>query len=231
MLIEADELKRQVLLGKEGLEEKSRGPRYLMGIDEVGRGPLFGDVVASAVLIAVDDEFDAQSVWHAMTDSKKLTESRRDQLFELIKEQAIAYAISRATSIEIDQINILQASLLAMQRAYEQLVLSLGGTQRAAILQQTGIIVDGRHVPPLSLPAYAVVGGDSHFRCIGAASILAKVQRDREMAEIDKKYPGYGLAQHKGYPTKLHREALEKLGPTEQHRRSFGPVKRLLESV
>lgn len=229
MIIDADELKRQLkIVPNTHVTLRQEEARFLIGIDEVGRGPLIGDVLASAVLIPVKYECESNALWASITDSKKLSEARREQLAEFIMSNASGYAIGRASCTEIDQLNILHASLLAMRRAYLNLQASFEGSMKN-MDQFTRVIVDGRHVPDLPVSSYAVVRGDHAFRCVGAASILAKVKRDKEMVEMDKRYPGYGLAQHKGYPTKQHQEALERLGPTHQHRRSFGPVKRLIE--
>ncbi len=181
------------------------------GVDEVGRGPLAGDVVAAAVIL------DPASPIEGLNDSKKLSEKKRDALFPLIKQQALSYCIARACVEEIDQINILQASLLAMKRAVEGLS-----------VQPEHVLVDGNKIPRWTYSAEAVVKGDSRVAAIGAASILAKVTRDKEMEAMEVTYPGYGLAQHKGYPTAQHMQALKKLGPTKIHRRSFAPVKALL---
>ncbi len=181
------------------------------GVDEVGRGPLAGDVVAAAVIL------DPASPIEGLNDSKKLSEKKRDALFPLIKQQALSYCIARACVEEIDQINILQASLLAMKRAVEGLS-----------VQPEHVLVDGNKIPRWTYSAEAVVKGDSRVAAIGAASILAKVTRDKEMEAMEVTYPGYGLAQHKGYPTAQHMLALKKLGPTKIHRRSFAPVKALL---
>jgi ribonuclease HII len=151
-------------------------------------------------------------------DSKRLSERQREQLAVRIREQALAWALGRAEVEEIDRINILQASLLAMQRAVEALSVV---PQRA--------LVDGNRLPRLACEARAVIGGDASVAVISAASIVAKVARDREMVELDRVHPGYGLARHKGYPTKQHLEALRCLGVTSVHRRSFGPVRRILE--
>lgn len=186
----------------------------IAGVDEVGRGPLAGAVIAAAVIL------DPENPIEGLTDSKKLTEKKREQLFDVIQERALAWAIGRAEVEEIDDINILHASLLAMRRAVEQL-------QPAAEYA----LIDGNRCPVLPCPAEAIVKGDLTEPCISAASIIAKVTRDREMVAMDQTYPGYGLAKHKGYPTKDHIEALQRLGPTEIHRRSFGPVKELLESA
>ncbi len=185
--------------------------KFTAGVDEVGRGPLAGAVVAAAVIL------DPEQPIEGLTDSKKLTEKKRDLLFDEIKEKALAWALGRAEAEEIDEINILQASLLAMKRAVDALPI----TAKHAL-------VDGNRCPDLTCTSEAIVKGDLTVPCISAASIMAKVTRDREMVELDSVYPGYGLAKHKGYPTKVHMEALHKLGPTEIHRKTFGPVKKLL---
>lgn len=186
--------------------------QLIVGVDEVGRGPLAGPVVAAAVILDPERPIDG------LADSKKLTEKRRIQLASEIREKALAWALGRAEAEEIDQINILQASLLAMRRAVEALPVT---PQHA--------LVDGNRCPELPCSSEAIVGGDASEPAISAASILAKVARDGEMEEMDRVYPGYGLAKHKGYPTKVHLEALEQLGVSPIHRRSFGPVRRLLE--
>jgi len=186
----------------------------IAGVDEAGRGPLVGDVVAAAVILP-----DNHGII-GINDSKKLTEKKREYLFDLICEKAIAWHIAAASHLEIDNINILQASLLAMQRAV------LGLT-----IKPNKVLVDGNKCPKLPYITEAIVQGDSKVESIGAASILAKVFRDRQLVTLDKLYPQYGFAQHKGYPTKAHIEALEKHGPIAEHRRSFGPVFRLLEVV
>ncbi|WP_444921556.1 ribonuclease HII [Microbulbifer sp. CnH-101-G] len=183
----------------------------LAGVDEVGRGPLAGDVVAAAVIL------DPAKPIIGLADSKKLSEKKRELLFDEICERALSFAIARATVEEIDQINILQASLLAMHRAVKQLS-----------LQPEFVLVDGNKKPDWPYPCDTVVKGDARVAAIAAASILAKVARDREMVELDSKYPGYGLAGHKGYPTKAHMQALQELGPSPVHRVSFAPVKKLL---
>jgi ribonuclease HII len=188
--------------------------RLIVGVDEVGRGPLAGPVVAAAVIL------DPLRPIPGLADSKKLSERQREQLAEQIREQALAWALGRAEVEEIDRINILQASLLAMQRAVEALAV----TPHEAL-------VDGNRLPSLPCKAQAIVGGDASETVISAASIIAKVARDREMVELDTVYPGYGLARHKGYPTRQHLEALCNLGVTPIHRRSFGPVRRLLEGL
>lgn len=183
----------------------------VVGVDEVGRGPLAGAVVAAAVILDPSQPIDG------LMDSKKLTERQRERLYDEIKAKAKAWAIGRAEVEEIDQLNILHASMLAMERA----VLALPIAPQYAY-------VDGNRCPNLPCPGEPVVKGDSLVPCISAASILAKVERDRELVELDQRYPGYGLAKHKGYPTKVHIAALEQLGVTEIHRRSFGPVARVL---
>ena len=191
----------------EGVVQK----HIICGVDEVGRGPLAGPVVAAAVIL------DPARPINGLMDSKKLSEKRREALNEEIQEKAVAWSIARANIEEIDRLNILHASLLAMKRAVEQLSVS-----------PDHAMIDGNKIPALACSAEAIVGGDNSVACISAASIIAKVARDREMVELDQHFPGYGLAKHKGYPTKQHILALEQLGVTEIHRRSFGPVKRLL---
>jgi ribonuclease HII len=183
------------------------------GVDEVGRGPLAGPVVAAAVILDPTRPVDG------LADSKALTEKRREQLAEAIRARALAWSIARAEVEEIDDLNILHASLLAMRRA----VLALEPAARYAL-------IDGNRCPELPCPAEAIVKGDSRVAAISAASILAKVTRDREMVEMDRRYPGYGLASHKGYPSRQHLEALAQLGVTPIHRRSYAPVRRILES-
>ncbi len=181
------------------------------GVDEVGRGPLAGPVVAAAVIL------DPARPIEGLADSKKLSEKKREAMDLIIRENALAWSLGRAEVEEIDQINILQASLLAMRRAVESLP-----------IPPDHVLVDGNRCPDLECSAEAIVGGDSSEQAISAASIIAKVSRDREMAELDLQYPGYGLAKHKGYPTKFHLQALQELGVTDIHRRSFGPVRRLI---
>ncbi|MEW8626375.1 MAG: ribonuclease HII [Candidatus Thiodiazotropha sp.] len=192
-------------------KQKLPNAQLIAGVDEVGRGPLAGPVVAAAVILHPEQPIEG------LADSKKLSEKRRESLDLIIRERAYSWSLGRAEVEEIDQINILQASLLAMKRAVEGLAEA-----------PAHALVDGKHLPQLSCTADAVIGGDSRVEAISAASIIAKVARDREMVELDLKYPGYGLAKHKGYPTKQHLQGLEELGVTPIHRRSFGPVKRLL---
>ena len=187
--------------------------QLVCGVDEVGRGPLAGPVVAAAVIL------DPGRPIAGLNDSKKLSERRREALFDEITSLALCWALGRAEVEEIDEINILQASLLAMQRA----VSALDIAPRQAL-------VDGNRLPRLECPARAIVGGDASEPCISAASIIAKVSRDHEMVVLDRSYPGYGLAQHKGYPTKAHMAALQTLGVTSIHRRSFAPVRRLIDA-
>lgn len=183
----------------------------IAGVDEVGRGPLVGAVVAAAVILP-----DKHGI-SGLTDSKKLSEKKRQQLSLEIKEKALAWSLGRAEPLEIDQINILQASLLAMQRAVASLAL------------QTGFaLVDGNKLPKLTCPCAAVVKGDSRVEEIAAASIVAKVARDEEMLQLDAYYPQYGFAKHKGYPTAEHLLMLEKHGVLAEHRKSFAPVKKRL---
>ncbi|MEY4640281.1 MAG: Ribonuclease [Pseudomonadota bacterium] len=186
----------------------------IAGVDEVGRGPLAGDVVAGAVIL----DPGAKKI-KGLADSKLLCEERREELYEIICARALAFAVARASVEEIDSINILQASLLAMHRAVQAL-------QR----QPDFVYVDGNQLPRWHYSAEAVIGGDNRIASIAAASILAKVTRDRELVALDEKYPGYGFAQHKGYATPVHLESLRALGPSPIHRRSFAPVKELLVS-
>ena len=186
----------------------------LAGCDEVGRGPLAGDVVAAAVIL------DPENPIIGLDDSKKLTEKKRELLFDEIKRKAKSWCVARASVAEIDSINILQASLLAMSRAVQGLH-----------IQPEYVLVDGNKLPKWSYTAEAVIKGDSRVAAISAASILAKVLRDREMIELDKQYPGYGFADHKGYPTKMHMDALDKLGVTPIHRTSYAPVRAKIEQM
>lgn len=188
--------------------------QFIAGVDEVGRGPLVGAVVTAAVIL------DPNKPIAGLADSKKLSEKKRLLLAAEIKQKALAWSLGRAEAAEIDELNILHATMLAMQRAVDNLK-----------IQPHFVLVDGNRLPKLSMPAQAVVKGDSLVAEISAASILAKVARDQEMAELDAQYPAYAFAQHKGYPTKLHLEKLAELGPLPQHRRSFAPVKRLFCEV
>lgn len=179
------------------------------GVDEVGRGPLAGAVVTAAVIL--------KNTIAGLADSKKLTEKKRKLLSIQIKEEALAYAYGRAEVEEIDVLNIHHATLLAMQRAIDSLP-----------IQPHNVLVDGIFCPKINIPCKAIIQGDSLIAEISAASILAKVARDEEMEELDKLYPGYGFAGHKGYPTPAHREALVRLGPCKIHRKSYAPVAALL---
>jgi ribonuclease HII len=183
----------------------------IAGVDEVGRGPLAGDVVAAAVMLPPGCRLPG------LADSKLLSEKKRESLFIQICSTAVCWAVARATVAEIDELNILQASLLAMTRAVDNLSVEPGF-----------VYVDGNRCPRWRYPSEAVVKGDSRVLSVAAASVLAKVTRDREMVELDALYPGYGLARHKGYPTAEHLKALQELGVTPVHRRSFAPVGRLL---
>lgn len=183
------------------------------GTDEAGRGPLAGDVVAAAVIL------DSQRGIPGLRDSKALSARQRSLLFDQIQAQSLAWAVARASVEEIDRLNILQASLLAMTRAVEALPVA-----------PTLVYVDGNRCPSWSYRSVAVVGGDDRLYCIAAASILAKVTRDRDMEALEQRYPGYGFAQHKGYGTAAHLQALAALGPCPAHRRSFGPVARLVNT-
>ncbi|MCW2474889.1 ribonuclease HII [Candidatus Symbiopectobacterium sp. NZEC151] len=183
----------------------------IAGVDEVGRGPLVGAVVTAAVIL------DPQRPIVGLADSKQLSEKRRLALYDEIKDNALSWSLGRAEPEEIDQLNILHATMLAMQRAVAGLHLA-----------PDYVLIDGNRCPLLPMPALAVVKGDSRVAEISAASILAKVTRDREMVELDARFPEYGFAQHKGYPTAYHLEKLALLGATEYHRRSFAPVKRVL---
>jgi ribonuclease HII len=184
------------------------------GVDEAGRGPLAGPVVAAAVVL------DPGTTIDGLRDSKQLTALARERLAEIIRERAYAWSLGRADAGDIDRINILQATLLAMARAVEGLPTS-----------PHHVLVDGLHCPRLACTVEAVVGGDRRFASISAASILAKVSRDAEMVELDCRYPQYGFKRHKGYPTVEHRKALRQHGPCPYHRRSFAPVRDLIESA
>jgi len=184
---------------------------YTAGVDEAGRGPLAGPVVSAAVIL------DPNHPIAGLADSKKLSSAQRSRLEVEIHQHALCYALGRADVEEIDELNILWATMLSMQRAIAGLELTADQ-----------ILIDGNRVPKGLRNAVAVVRGDQTEPAISAASILAKQARDREMAELAQQYPGYGLEIHKGYPTKMHLTALKKQGPAAIHRRSFGPVKRLL---
>lgn len=187
--------------------------KIIAGTDEAGRGPLVGSVVAAAVIL------DPNQPIEGLNDSKKLSEKKREKLFIEIQEKALAWAIAESSPREIDELNILQASLLAMRRAVE-----------ALDVQPDHVLVDGNKIPQgLKMGCEAIVGGDALHAEISAASILAKVTRDRQMVMLDEQYPQFGFAKHKGYPTKAHFEAIAEYGVIDEHRRSFGPVKKALE--
>ena len=192
----------------------SHSTKLIAGVDEVGRGPLCGPVLAAAVIL------DPNKPIVGLNDSKKLTEKRREALAEIIKSSALAYSIGRATVEEIDSLNILHASMLAMQRAVNSLT-----------IQPELALIDGNRCPELSIPSEAIIKGDSKVEAIAAASIIAKVARDHEMILMDKEWPQYGIAKHKGYPTKVHIEALKKHGPAPIHRKSFKPVSQQLNNL
>lgn len=185
-------------------EKRKEGYLNICGCDEAGRGPLCGPVVAAAVILAPDTEIEG------LNDSKKLSEKKRELLFDIIKEKAVAYAIAEASPAEIDEINILNASMLAMRRAVEALP-----------VKADFAIIDGNCSRGFSIPTETVVKGDAKSSSIAAASILAKVTRDRQCAELDALYPEYNIAKHKGYPTKDHMDAVRLYGPSPIHRKSF----------
>ena len=182
----------------------NEGYTAVCGCDEAGRGPLCGPVVAAAVILPRDVEIEG------LNDSKKLTEKKRELLFDIIKEKALAYAIAEASPAEIDEINILNASMLAMRRAVDALQ-----------VKADFALIDGNCSRGFNIPTETVVKGDAKSASIAAASILAKVTRDRQCIELDRLYPEYGIAKHKGYPTKDHMNAVREHGPSPIHRRSF----------
>jgi ribonuclease HII len=185
---------------------------YLIaGVDEVGRGPLAGDVVTAAVILDSNNPIDG------LADSKKLTEKRREALFDEIQKKALSWAVARCSVEEIDQLNILQASLLAMHRAVDALHITA-----------EYVLVDGNKLPKWQYASQAIVKGDSKVAAISAASILAKVTRDRELIALDKIYPQYGFAKHKGYPTVQHLEAVKQHGVLSIHRKSYAPIKQAI---
>jgi len=182
------------------------------GVDEVGRGPLAGPVVTAAVILSPDDPYLGK-----YRDSKKVAEKKRLRLYHHIRKHAVAYSVAMASIDEIDQLNILHATMLSMRRSVEGLSIT-----------PAKVLVDGNRIPDLAVPAEAIIGGDDLVQEIAAASIVAKVIRDRMMVMFDAQYPGYQFAKHKGYGTKVHMEALRELGPCPIHRKSFAPVARLL---
>jgi ribonuclease HII len=191
---------------------------WICGVDEAGRGPLVGAVVAGAVVL------DPLNPISGLKDSKRLTPARREALYTEIIFKAKAWGVGEASPFEIDQINILQATMLAMQRAVDDLCTRLGRSPDKAL-------IDGNRCPSLPIPAEAIVKGDSKEPAISAASIVAKVTRDRQMAGLHARYPGYGFLQHMGYPTPVHLAALRQLGACPEHRRSFSPVRAVLDQA
>ncbi|MEA9604414.1 ribonuclease HII [Polynucleobacter sp. JS-JIR-II-c23] len=190
---------------------------WVCGVDEAGRGPLVGAVVAGAVVL------DPNNLIEGLKDSKKLTAVRREYLYEQIMEKAKAWGVGEASPAEIDSINILQATMLAMRRAIEDLTTRLGAWPDKAL-------IDGNRCPELPIAAEAIVKGDAKEPAISAASIVAKVTRDRQMQILHERHPEYGFAQHMGYPTEAHFAALKQYGACDQHRRSFSPVRKVLEN-
>jgi len=188
----------------------------ICGIDEAGRGPLVGNVLAGAVIL------DPQRPISGLADSKKLSPKKRSILYEAILQNALAWGIGQASPAEIDSINILQASMLAMQRALEHLL------SHSSVIPDH-ILVDGNRTPNFAIPCNAIIGGDATEPAISAASILAKVTRDREMHLLHQQYPQYGFDQHMGYPTQMHLQKIQELGLIPGYRTTFGPVKRLLD--
>ena len=191
---------------------------WVCGVDEAGRGPLVGSVVAGAVVLDPNRPIDG------LKDSKKLTAARREFLYEQIIERSKAWGVGEASSTEIDSINILQATMLAMRRAIEDLAERLGGWPDKAL-------IDGNRCPELPIPAEAIIKGDAKEPAISAASILAKVTRDRQMMLLHERHPEYGFSQHMGYPTVAHFAALKQYGACVKHRRSFAPVRKVLEAL
>jgi ribonuclease HII len=191
---------------------------WICGVDEAGRGPLVGAVVAGAVVL------DPQNPIEGLKDSKKLTPARREFLYEQIMSKAKAWGVGEASPAEIDEINILQATMLAMRRAIEDLTIRLGAWPDKAL-------IDGNRCPELPIDAEAIIKGDAKEPAISAASIVAKVTRDRQMMSLHEQHPQYGFAQHMGYPTEAHFAALKQYGACDQHRRSFSPVRKVLESI
>ena len=191
---------------------------WICGVDEAGRGPLVGSVVAGAVVL------DPSNPIVGLRDSKKLTPARREFLYEQIMEKAKAWGIGEASPAEIDDINILQATMLAMRRAIEDLAIRLGAWPDKAL-------IDGNRCPELPITSEAIIKGDAKEPAISAASIIAKVTRDRQIQALDKIHPQYGFAQHMGYPTEAHFAALKAFGACDEHRRSFSPVRKVLEGI
>jgi ribonuclease HII len=201
-----------VACDREGALGHLRLKNMLAGVDEVGRGPLAGPVVTAAVILSPDDPYLGK-----YRDSKKVAEKKRLKLYHHIRQHAVAYSVSMASIDEIDQLNILHATMLSMRRSVEGLS-----------VMPAKVLVDGNRIPDLAVPAEAIIGGDDLVQEIAAASIVAKVVRDRMMAMFDAQYPGYQFSRHKGYGTKVHMAALRELGPCPIHRKSFAPVAKLL---
>lgn len=191
---------------------------WICGVDEAGRGPLVGSVVAGAVVL------DPENPIEGLKDSKKLSAARREYLYEQIMVKAKAWGVGEASPAEIDDINILQATMLAMRRAIEDLASRLGAWPDKAL-------IDGNRCPELPIAAEAIIKGDTKEQAISAASILAKVTRDRQMQLLHARHPQYGFAQHMGYPTEAHFAALKEFGACDEHRRSFSPVRKVLENI
>ncbi|GIU34492.1 ribonuclease HII [Shewanella schlegeliana] len=185
---------------------------HYAGVDEVGRGPLIGNVVTAAVIL------DPSNPIEGLNDSKKLSEKKRELLFEQIQQKALSVSVGSATPAEIDELNILHATMLAMQRAVAGLN-----------IKPTSVLVDGNRTPDFGVESHAIVKGDGLIDAISAASIIAKVVRDREMDALAEQYPEYGFEKHKGYPTKAHFEALAQHGVLPEHRKSFRPVREAME--
>ncbi len=204
--LECDLLKYEKALYKNGV-------KLIAGVDEVGRGPLVGPVVAAAVILPINYHLDG------LNDSKKLTEKKRERLYDILMQEAIAIGIGEASAKEIDEINIYQASKLAMMRALKNLK-----------IMPEHVLVDAMPLKEIDFPSTSIIHGDALSLSIAAASVIAKVTRDRMMIELDKKYPEYGFAQHKGYPTKKHLEVLQKYGVLDNYRFTYGPVRDLINS-
>ena len=192
------------------------GFKYIGGVDEVGRGPLIGNVVTACVVLPKDFKLEG------LTDSKKLTEKKREEYYKYIIDNCICYAVGRCSPSEIDEYNILEATKIAMKRAIDLV--------RSKINLEY-VLIDGNMKFDFDIPYKSIVKGDSRSISIAAASVVAKVTRDHEMYELDSKYPLYGFGSHKGYPTKKHIEAIRKYGLIDGYRKSYGPVKELLEEV
>ena len=204
--LECDLLKYEKALYKNGV-------KLIAGVDEVGRGPLVGPVVAAAVILPVNYHLEG------LNDSKKLTEKKRERFYDILMQEAVAIGIGEASAKEIDEINIYQASKLAMMRALKNLK-----------IKPEHVLVDAMPLKEIDIPSTSIIHGDALSLSIAAASVIAKVTRDRMMIELDKKYPEYGFAQHKGYPTKKHLEVLQKYGVLDNYRFTYGPVRDLINS-